>query len=525
MCASLCNLTLIRPLPPPALTPERIYLTFGLRTSHIPAHLYDLDRWHRACLVGVLAHNHTLYLDGTPLSSWAWLHGPPLPSGGTLVLGQNPVTLQGGFNSNQAFKGKLADVNAWSRALAPADIQMQSECRDGPPAEGDWISWSNASWRLEGQVSVLQESPCRVDGHRLVFFNKEMSLAEVFHTLQIMGLTLFLPVSQKDAENVQQLLTKYGSHCEHETIPRRSVWVNAVYDFQTRHWLRGDTKETLELQPKHIQNTYGNYAQALHINSDIWTTDDGNNKHCFIGLKPKDIPVFRLRGLRRWQESSPPLLTFILSHRLNETNFSLKGTRGYVIEDSVRSWQLVSPKGRTIANITSYKLPMGRKTWTHYDGVPRSLTLSTCLTSEFVCDDGSCIDITQRCDLVSDCGDWSDERGCDLVVLAKGHLNTLPPSQNLHINMSVHLEVITVDLLQMSLLLDLKISLFWYDLNAKFMNLRTSPYTNLVPRRRMGYMLWTPNVVIEPLLGFPVRKETLMVSRESNGTVIEEGKR
>ncbi|XP_063588599.1 ligand-gated ion channel 50-like [Penaeus indicus] len=147
---------------------------------------------------------------------------------------------------------------------------------------------------------------------------------------------------------------------------------------------------------------------------------------------------------------------------------------------------------------------------------------ATCLASEFVCDDGSCIDITRRCDLVSDCADWSDERGCDLVLLAEGHLNTLPPSRNLHINASVHLEVIAVDLLQMSLWLDLKIDLFWRDPNAKFMNLRASPYTNLVPIRRKGYMLWSPSVVIEPLLGFPVRNEALMVCRESNGTIIEE---
>ena len=44
-----------------------------------------------------------------------------------------------------------------------------------------------------------------------------------------------------------------------------------------------------------------------------------------------------------------------------------------------------------------------------------NLTLSRCRESEFTCDDGSCIPSEQRCDLVQNCEDFTDELGCDTV--------------------------------------------------------------------------------------------------------------
>ena len=61
--------------------------------------------------------------------------------------------------------------------------------------------------------------------------------------------------------------------------------------------------------------------------------------------------------------------------------------------------------------------PLGRLNWKIEDGIcqmsegaVRSLTLTTCFPNKFTCDDGSCVRINQRCNLVVDCPDKSDEK-------------------------------------------------------------------------------------------------------------------
>ena len=49
-------------------------------------------------------------------------------------------------------------------------------------------------------------------------------------------------------------------------------------------------------------------------------------------------------------------------------------------------------------------------------GAPRSLTLTTCFPNKFTCNDGTCVRINQRCNLVVDCPDKSDEKVVHIVL-------------------------------------------------------------------------------------------------------------
>ena len=80
--------------------------------------------------------------------------------------------------------------------------------------------------------------------------------------------------------------------------------------------------------------------------------------------------------------------------------------------------------------------PLGRLNWKIFDGIcqmsagaSRSLTLTTCFPDKFTCDDGSCVRINQRCNLVVDCRDKSDEKNCEILKLDSNYRGELFPRE------------------------------------------------------------------------------------------------
>ncbi|XP_018025233.2 glutamate-gated chloride channel subunit beta [Hyalella azteca] len=78
--------------------------------------------------------------------------------------------------------------------------------------------------------------------------------------------------------------------------------------------------------------------------------------------------------------------------------------------------------------------PFGKKMWQvespicgYSKGEKVLLTLSACSSGKYSCDDGSCIDLSKRCDLRVDCRDNSDEAGCSLLSIPTGYSTTIPP--------------------------------------------------------------------------------------------------
>ena len=52
-------------------------------------------------------------------------------------------------------------------------------------------------------------------------------------------------------------------------------------------------------------------------------------------------------------------------------------------------------------------------------GTPLTLSLSSCLDSEFTCSEGSCVALSNRCDMQLDCPDESDEKDCQKLLRNK----------------------------------------------------------------------------------------------------------
>jgi hypothetical protein len=77
------------------------------------------EQWHHVAVTRRASDGNTrVYLDGTELASTTGhAAGPPIGSGGVLVLGQDQDSLGGGFEQNQAFSGSLDELAIFDRVL------------------------------------------------------------------------------------------------------------------------------------------------------------------------------------------------------------------------------------------------------------------------------------------------------------------------------------------------------------------------------------------------------------------------
>ncbi len=88
----------------------------------------------------------SFYIDGQFVQTITGIKaGTTLAGGGTLVMGQEQDSVDGGYNAAQSFSGTLHDVRVWNRAISGEQISQnyQQKLGDVPPG-------LIANWRMNG---------------------------------------------------------------------------------------------------------------------------------------------------------------------------------------------------------------------------------------------------------------------------------------------------------------------------------------------------------------------------------------
>ena len=197
------------------------------------------------------------------------------------------------------------------------------------------------------------------------------------------------------------------------------------------------------------------------------------------------------------------------------------GTRNMIIyyRNTSSSWVLCNQfSDDCYANYkTNHNIPVGRHSWKltsqynckhqqerkHFD-----VLLSSCKDDEFTCNDGTCIDIEKKCDLVNNCLDDSDEEFCNILstnYFKKSYENWMPDikiseDDNIlasPINISIGLLGITkIKEMQMSCAIKFNLSLTWLDSRLRWMNLLNNTWFNILNTTEIS-KIWIPNLVFK----------------------------
>ena len=148
---------------------------------------------------------------------------------------------------------------------------------------------------------------------------------------------------------------------------------------------------------------------------------------------------------------------------------------------------------------------LGRHQWNLHNE-PKCLhelemVLTSCHQSEFTCQNGTCIDMTQRCNQEEDCADGSDEKNCRTFVRRSGYRKDKPAppryknldKNTVKINMALEsIQSISETASSISLLFNLETQ--WWDSRLTYENLKNVSELNILTWDEFK-MIWQPMLV------------------------------
>ncbi|KAG0726210.1 Gamma-aminobutyric acid receptor subunit rho-3 [Chionoecetes opilio] len=498
---------------------------------------YVPDLWYHACFV-VNGTTVFVYLDGE-LQQGTKVDERSILQNGSLVLGQETDLVSGGFQEKQSFCGIITDFNLYSRALSPEEVEALATCSD-TTEEGDVVAWSTAPWTVEGDVVELElekDEYC-VKRTRFTVFPELRTITEAKQWCVNLKSRLAVTRNAEENERLYGDALPFLKQCRPANHAKGFFWLAATDEAEDGIWTDYQARHALFYFyfPLDFFLGLGRDGKGLLFYGDVLNytnfmgTYKASTKNCALFLIPpstrewedgscKDIyqfcsaceeeapAVVKMRGLCEREDAKAAWFTL---HQRRGQKPTFRGFTKYLVEpgeEEEDTWRLVNQwTNQTLAKIHAHNLfyPVGLREWqltTDYDicgkkkDTKHFLSLSTCLDLEYTCGDGSCVNLSRRCDLRTDCPDNTDEIGCDKLQRPKDYLVSLTPAAvqpgPLTLNLSLNiLGFSEINLRDLKLTVDLATTLSWYDQRLSFRNLKAIREINHIPTDEV----WTPKL-------------------------------
>ena len=397
-------------------------------------------------------------------------------------------------------------------------ISLTGECK-----RGDYLSWSDAEWIFNGSVeSVTTDYLCKTISFPNLFpmsqeFPNQADCISLCPRIQAGGRLPSTASLTESQHLVQQILTM--------TDPKggQTFWAPFVYisdnhyadiytgqDMPPALWVRG--------QPN------GGKTQPC---TDWSVGNEGKlyDDECFRPSKKRQCicqfiktPILTLRGLCKDSNIDTHYTMKYVNDGITYMGLYDTNINFFQNQSQKSQWMLTgnmkNAEAFTFSKESSYVL--GKHSWTilndsiecEQEGLnTQQLKMSGCIEGEFTCNNGDCVDMTERCDQVLDCADKSDEVNCKVVFLEESYRKDAPPV-SLHrekntrkvIPASVWVDLTLLDISgirETNNVIDIKFTaeLKWIELRATYHNLKKDSSQNTIGVSTGTQDLWIPNLI------------------------------
>ncbi|XP_066945877.1 uncharacterized protein [Macrobrachium rosenbergii] len=426
----------------------------------------------------------------------------------SLVLGQETDQVLAGYQEQQSFSGIIADFNLYSRVLTEEEVWGQFKCQEFD--EGDLVAWSSTPWQIFGnveEITVGKEDYCN-SSKQVTLFPERRPFVDAIHWCTNQKAKINVPRNAVENEDLYNASRAFQSVCQPPNHATVYLWLGATDEEENDRFtdLEGNPLTYENFSFKKSSTSQHCIGMMIPPSAGKWDDVKCSSTYQFCVACEEPVPtVYKMRGLC---ESDYQAILFRLSPEAGKRT-SFRGFTKFDLQfdEENRTWVLTDMWTKElIATYFAYdaSYPLGTHTWTlatdyYVCGKPKDtdhvLALSACYDWEYSCEDATCINLTQRCDLRVDCPDASDEKSCEKLSMPEDYLSNLtPPGVDpgpLNMNLNISLFGFSeINLRDMKLTVDFTLTLSWYDIRLQYLNLKELADINHIQRSSV----WTPKL-------------------------------